>query len=246
MIISVFLTACFLVFGILVAFIGTPLMAVAWLIDPSKRVIHFLERWYLSTLSMIIGIRIKLEGKENINRKQAYLIISNHKSAMDILVLKRALPIRFKFFAASFLFKIPFFGWCMSLIGHLPIDRSNRVQALRFIKKGTRLLEEGKSSILIFPEGTRTMEAEIKPFKLGFLRITSDIHPFILPVVLDGTEKIKRKDNFWYHPGRVRMSILPAVSTENIDQSNWDEHKQKFEDMIRQEYDRIHANDHLS
>lgn len=241
MIVSKLLTISFLVFGVVVAFIGTPLMAAAWLIDPSKRILHFLERWYLSSLSLIIGIRIKLEGKENINRKQAYLIISNHKSAMDILVLKRALPIRFKFFAASFLFKIPFFGWCMSLIGHLPIDRSNRVQALRFIKKGTRLLEKGKSSLLIFPEGTRTMEAEIKPFKLGFLRIASDIHPVILPVVLDGTEKIKRKDSFWYHPGRVRMSILPAVSTENIDPSNWDEHKRKFEEMIKKEYKRIHS-----
>lgn len=239
MIISVLLTISFLVFGILGAFIGTPLMAAAWLIDPSKKAIHFLERWYLSTLSLIIGMRIKVEGKENIDRKQSYLIISNHKSAMDILLLKRALPVRFKFFAASFLFKIPFFGWCMSLIGHLPIDRSNRVQALRFIKKGTRLLEDGKSSLLIFPEGTRTMEAEIKPFKLGFLRITSDIHPLILPVVLDGTEKIKRKDNFWYHPGRVRMSILPAVSTEHINPSNWEEHKQKFENEIKKEYARI-------
>ena len=85
------------------------------------------------------------------------------------------------------------------------------------------------------------MEAEIKPFKLGFLRIASDIHPVILPVVLDGTEKIKRKDSFWYHPGRVRMSILPAVSTENIDPSNWDEHKRKFEEMIKKEYKRIHS-----
>lgn len=241
MIVSVLLTICFLVFGILVAFIGTPLMAAAWLIDPSKRAIHFLERWYLSTLSLIIGIRIKVEGRENIDRKQSYLIISNHKSAMDILVLKRVLPLRFKFFAASFLFDIPFFGWCMSLIGHLPIDRSNRVKALRFIKKGTRLLEEGKSSLLIFPEGTRTMESEIKPFKLGFLRIASDIHPLILPVVLDGTEKIKRKDNFWYHPGRVRLSILPAVSTENITPSNWGEYKMKFEDKIKKEYKRIHS-----
>lgn len=241
MIISVFLTICFLIFGIVTAFIGTPLMAVAWLIDPSKRIVYFLEWWYLTTLSLIIGIRIRVDGRENINRKQAYLIISNHKSAMDILVLKRVLPLRFRFFAASFLFKIPFFGWCMSLIGHLPIDRSNKVQARHSIRKGTSLLEKGKSSLLIFPEGTRTMEPALKPFKLGFLRIASDVHPLILPVVLDGTEKIKRKDNFWYHPGLVRMSILPAVSTENINSSSWEEYKKKFEDMIKKEYERIHS-----
>ena len=109
MFIPVIRTSAFLLFGIPVSVIGTPLVTVCWLVDRSGKIPHSLTRWFLSTLSYIVGIRVTVEGREHINRKQPCLILTNHKSSADILVVARVLHLHFKFFAASFLFSIPFF-----------------------------------------------------------------------------------------------------------------------------------------
>jgi 1-acyl-sn-glycerol-3-phosphate acyltransferase len=230
-----------LMFGIPILIPGTPLIFVCWLLDRSGRIAHYLEKWYVNMLSRIAGMRMSIEGQENFRRSEEYLILCNHKSAADILAATRVLRLHFKFFAASFLFSIPLFGWCMSMAGYLPIDRSNRRQARESILKGTGILKEGKASLLIFPEGTRTEAPEIKDFKFGFLRIATEARKPILPVVMDGTVDIKRKDDFWFHAGRVRVSVLPPVPTDDFTEDRWDEIKKMFEEMYRTEYARLHS-----
>lgn len=240
MFIPVIRTSAFLLFGIPVSVIGTPLVTVCWLVDRSGKIPHSLTRWFLSTLSYIVGIRVTVEGREHIDRKQPCLILTNHKSSADILVVARVLHLHFKFFAASFLFSIPFFGWCMSMAGYLPIDRSNRIQARKYIMKGTQKLKSGKSSLIIFPEGTRCEKPVIQDFKYGFLRISTEAQQPILPVVVDGTAEVKQKNNFWFRPGQVHVSILPLQSTSGLIREDWSETKKKYEEMFRTEYDRIH------
>lgn len=239
-VISVIRTLFCLTFGILVMVIGFPVVLIAWLVDRSGKIIHYLQWWYLCTLSFIIGIRMTVSGRENIDRKQSYLITVNHKSSADIFVAARAMPIHFKFFAASYLFAIPFFGWSIGMAGYLPIDRKDRRQARESLIKGTQILKQSKASLMIFPEGTRIEKPVIQDFKYGFLRIATEAQKPILPVVIDGTVDIKTKDNFWFRSGRVFVSILPAESTVGLEQKDWDETKKRFEDLYRKEYDRIH------
>lgn len=232
-------TIVLLFYGILLVFIGTPVVAVCRLIDRSGKIPHHLARWHMATLSRIVGVRITLEGRENLDRNKSYLIMANHNSSSDILVTSRILLTHFKFFAASFLFFIPFFGWCMSLAGYLPINRADRTQARASLKKGTLILRDGRASLLIFPEGTRGEDDEIQDFKLGFLRISTIAQQPILPVVIAGTGAIKSKYSFWYRPGRVRISILPEVPTKGLTEAAWDQTKAKFEKIFRDEYARI-------
>lgn len=240
MIVSIFLTVMMLFFGILIMIAGTPLVFVCWILDRSGRINHYLEKWYLCTLSRIGGMRMTIEGRENFRRSEQYLILCNHKSAADGFAAARVLRLHFKFFTASYLFSIPLFGWCMSMAGYLPINRSNRRQARESIIKGTRILKEGKASLLIFPEGTRTEAPEIKDFKSGFLRIATEARRPILPVVMDGTADIKRKDEFWFHPGHVYVSVLPPLPADDITEDRWPEIKKMFEEMYRTEYARLH------
>lgn len=239
-VISIIRTILCLTFGISIMVVGFPVVVIAWFLDRSGKIVHYLQWWYLCTLSFIIGIRMTVFGKENIDRKQTYLITVNHKSSSDIFVAARALPIHFKFFAASYLFAIPIFGWCLSMAGYLPIDRGNRRQARESLIKGTKILKQGKASLVIFPEGTRIEDAVIQDFKFGFLRIVTEAKQPILPVVMDGTVNIKTKDNFWFRSGRVFVSILPAEPTEGLEQKDWEETKKRFEELYRKEYDRIH------
>ncbi len=234
-------TILMLIFGIPILIPGTPLIFACWLLDRSGRIAHYVEMWYVNTLSRIVGMRITIEGRENYRRSEQYLILGNHKSAADLFAASRALRLHFKFFTASFLFSMPLFGWCMSLAGYLPIDRSNRRQARESIMKGTGILKEGKASLLIFPEGTRTESPEIKDFKFGFLRIATEARKPILPVVMEGTVDIKKKDSIWFHSGHVRVSILPPISTEDITQDQWGEIKKQYEDLYRTEYARLRS-----
>lgn len=241
MILAIFLTVSCLFLGILIILAGFPLVAVCWLIDRTGKINHYLEKWYLSTLARIIGMKMTIQGRENYCRSEQYLIIANHKSSADVFAAGRALRLHFKFFAASFLFSIPIFGWCISMAGYLPIDRSNRRQARDSIIKGTGILKQGKASLLIFPEGTRIKAPEIGEFKFGFLRIAKEARKPILPVVIEGTDKIKKKEELWFRPGHVQISILPPVSTEDLTEDNWNETKQMYEEMLRAEYDRLRA-----
>lgn len=239
-IISRVLTINLIFWSFLVLPFGYLLVAAGKVLAPSGKYAHSMARWYLAMISILAGTRIHVEGRENLDRRQRYLIITNHKSAMDIPVLARILHIHYKFFAAHFLFRYPFFGWSMSKAGYLPIDRTNRDAAYASIHKGSRLLENDVASLLIFPEGTRSARIEVQPFKKGFLHIAQATHRPILPVVLYGTENLKYKNSFWYHPGRVHVRILPPISTTHLKESGWDELRSRAENAVRSAYLDIH------
>jgi len=128
----------------------------------------------------------------------------------------------------------------MSKAGYLPIDRTNREAAYASIRKGSRLLENDVASLLIFPEGTRSAKIEVQPFKKGFLHIAQATHRPILPVVLYGTENLKYKNSFWYHPGRVRVKILPPIATTHLKESGWGALRIRTESAVRSAYLDIH------
>ena len=236
MIVDKVLTVLGLIIGILVMVVGFPAVVVCRLLDRSGTLDHYLAKWWLSNVSRILGLRVVVHGRENLRRSERYLIIANHKSAADIFVAARVLRLHFKFFAAHHLFPIPLFGWSMSMAGYLPVNRSNRRQARESIMKGTEILKQGKASLLIFPEGTRIVKPEIGDFKHGFLRIAMEARRPILPVIMEGTVRIKQKDDFWFHRGVVHVSILPAISTEGLTPENWDETKAMYEELFRSEY----------
>lgn len=239
MIVDKVLTVLGLVVGILVMVAGFPLVLLCRLMDRSGTLNHYLAKWWLSSVSRILGLRVVVQGRENLRRSERYLIIANHKSAADIFVAARVLRLHFKFFAAHHLFPIPLFGWAMSMAGYLPVNRSNRRQARESIMKGTEILKQGKASLLIFPEGTRVVKPEIGEFKHGFLRIAMEARRPILPVIMEGTVAVKKKEDFWFHRGVVHVSILPAISTEDLAPENWDETKKMYEGLFATEYEKL-------
>lgn len=239
-IISAILITPLVILAGLVVFILWPLiMLFARLLDSSEKAPNTISRWGLSFLSFVSGVGLTVEGRENFDKKQQYLILANHKSAIDIPVLARILPFHFKFFASNRFFYIPFFGWGMALAGYIPVNRASRVKSYKAVQKGINILSRSQASLLIFPEGTRIEEDKIARFKQGFLHIATKSQKPILPVVLDGTLEIKKKKERLFYPGRVRVSILPPIPSTGLTKDKWPRMRQELEKKFQEEYARL-------
>ena len=225
--------------GFVVFILWPPIMLFARLLDSSEKAPNAISRWGLSFLSFVSGVRLTVEGRENLDKKQQYIILANHKSAIDIPVLARILSLHFKFFASSRFFYIPFYGWGMVLAGYIPVKRSSSVKSYKAVQKGIKMLRRSQASLLIFPEGTRIEEHHINRFKQGFLHIAFKSRKPILPVVLEGTMEIKKKKEYLFYPGRVRVSILPPVLYPNLTKDKWPQLRQELEKQFQEEYARM-------
>lgn len=145
-----------------------------------------MRRWCVTSAASL-DIRIEVSGVENVPASGAFVYCSNHQSLVDILVLGSVLPGDYKWAAKRALMKIPFLGWHLRLAGHVPVDRGGGSQAAEAaIDRFVAVLEDGKP-LLIFPEGTRTLDGRMKAFKPGAFRAALRGKSPIVPVALDGT-----------------------------------------------------------
>ena len=137
--------------------------------------------------------KVHVRGMENIRPSESVIFMSNHQSNFDIPVFFSALPVRFRWLAKAELFKIPIFGRAMRAAGYISIDRSDGKSALRSLKRAAQSIRTG-SSVLIFPEGTRSRDNDVRPGKpgIGFLMDKTD-YPPVLPVRIWTGKKGKRR-----------------------------------------------------
>ena len=166
-------------------------------------------------------VKVDITGSENLSPENSYIITSNHQSYFDIFVLLARLDTGFRFIAKKSLFNIPFLGRSMKRLGYIPIDRENLRSALKSVKKSTEMLKN-KTSILIFPEGTRSPDGKLSSFKKGGLNMfLKQGNMTVLPVVIKGTINILRKNSLAVHPGQtVELHILKPIDAAEKGDSN--------------------------
>ncbi len=145
-----------------------------------------MRRWCVGSISGL-GIEVEFSGVENVPANGAFVYCSNHQSLVDILVLGAVLPGDYKWAAKRSLMNIPFLGWHLRLAGHVPVDRGGGAKAAaEVIDRFSAVLKAGKP-LLIFPEGTRTVDGKLKDFKAGAFKAAVQGNAPVVPVVLDGT-----------------------------------------------------------
>ncbi|MDO9184894.1 MAG: lysophospholipid acyltransferase family protein [Bacteroidia bacterium] len=160
--------------------------------------------------SYLTPISIKVTGKEHIQKNTSYIIVLNHQSYYDIFLIYGWLGIDIKWVMKQELRKIPGFGICCEMIGHIFIDRSNTQVAIESMNKVKQKLVNG-TSVVIFPEGTRSKTGELAPFKRGAFRLAMDLGLPILPITLIGTKDILPSDSFNLLPGKAQMIIHEPI-----------------------------------
>jgi 1-acyl-sn-glycerol-3-phosphate acyltransferase len=174
-------------------------------------------------------ICVTVAGKDNIDRKQSYVIVSNHQSQYDIFVLYGWLGIDFKWVMKQELRKIPGIGIGCEKLGHIFIDRSNHERALASLNAAKSKIVNG-TSVIFFPEGTRSKDGSLAAFKKGAFKMALDLELPILPVTVTGTGKILPPNTVDLFPGKAKIIIHRPL---NIDGYN--------DDNIHALMDRTHA-----
>lgn len=202
--IAIWVVFATLVLGLSVIFLsffvrsGNPMHTIAWF-------------WGRSIL-FVSRIKVCVKGLSNIDRSKSYVYMSNHQSNFDIPVLLGHLKVQFRWLAKMELFKIPIFGHAMRKAGYISIDRNNRESAFESLKVAARKIKSGVS-VLIFPEGTRSRDGQIRPFKKGGFVLAIDSGVPIVPVVITGTRSIMTKGSIRIDPGKVSMIIHQPIQT---------------------------------
>ncbi|MCL2626146.1 MAG: 1-acyl-sn-glycerol-3-phosphate acyltransferase [Cystobacterineae bacterium] len=158
------------------------------------------------------GVQLKVEGLENIPPNRAVVFVSNHQSSADIPALLSVLPLNVRFIAKHVLGYVPFLGWYLYFSGFILINRSKRPKAIRQLNHAIERIRAG-TSIVVFPEGTRSPNGEIFPFKKGAFVLALKAGVPICPIAIEGFSKLMPKNSWDIHPGPVYVKIGPPIDT---------------------------------
>ncbi|MCH5330226.1 MAG: 1-acyl-sn-glycerol-3-phosphate acyltransferase [Alistipes sp.] len=184
--------------------------------DRRRRIVHEMSRLLVNMFYIVPPCwKRKVEGLENIDKRKSYVIVINHTSMTDIMALY-FVPLEFRWVSKREVFRIPFFGQFLVLHGDIAIERGNGAEAMRKVTaQGRKWLDRGVS-VSIFPEGTRSRDGEIGRFKAGAFVLAKEAGAEILPVVMDGTDTMVRKNRTFRWRNTIKIKILEPVSAERV------------------------------
>jgi len=232
------ITGIFVLLMLPVSFI---LWFIVWPFDNNRVIFH----WWLTVQSIAVtwlmpAGTLKIEGCDKITRGQTYIIISNHQSVLDILILYR-LRMNFKWISKIENIRVPVFGWYLKMAGYIPVDRGNKESKAEMMKKSVEVIKRG-ISIMIFPEGTRSVNGETGLFKKGAFELALMTDKPILPVVLDGTGGMLPKQSRLIKPvSHVIVKVLDPVFPGAFGTSDPEELAAKFRKIIETELIQIRS-----
>ena len=191
---------------------------VVSLFDRDGRRVHAMGRFWASLHLRVSGVKVVIQGIEKIS-EPPYVLMCNHQSALDIYSLLSSLPLSFKWIAKRQLFRIPFIGWAMGRAGHISIDRENPREALKAIEEAARKIQRGMN-IIIFPEGTRSADGKLLPFKKGGFTLALRAMVPIVPIGISGTCSLQPKGSFIpKEKGVIYIRIGEPIVLEGMDRS---------------------------
>ncbi|WP_168194306.1 1-acyl-sn-glycerol-3-phosphate acyltransferase [Thermodesulfobacterium sp. TA1] len=164
---------------------------------------HFWARVWCKGLLKVLGVEIKVYKEVDLP-KGIYIFMANHQSQLDIPVLEKVLEdYNIRFLAKKSLFNIPFFGWGLKVLGYVPVEREDPKEGFKSILACVEKIKEGVS-LVVFPEGTRSKDGEVLPFKLGGFLIPIKAQAKVIPVAIWGTKEVLPKGSLWLRVGRKR------------------------------------------
>ena len=212
--------ATFVVAGLCFLILGVPLIPVGWLVRwlfNNRDFIYPYGKFGAWLYIKTAGARVHVKGRDRIDPHQSYVFVANHQSNLDPAILLVYIGRNVGWIAKKELFKIPVMGQGLPLVDVVPIDRRNLEAAIASTKRGAQVLRGGRS-VVAFPEGTRTIDGKLKPFKKGIFFMALEAGVPIVPVVINDTRLVMRKGTNYCIPNDVSIEFLPPVSTEGFTQ----------------------------
>ena len=190
---------------------------------PSRRVgDRVMYRWS-RVLLLAAGARLECEGLEHVADGKPSFFVANHQSALDIPILATALGGRIRFLAKKALFQVPVFGWILRAYSNAEIDRSHARAALKSLNEVYARIQECPSSFALFPEGTRSTDGQMLPFRRGALKICQRGGLPVVPTAIDGSVAVLKRGEYRVRGGAVRLVFCPPIPAEEVAALSQDE-----------------------
>jgi len=183
--------------------------------DPSGRTQHAIARVWARILLAVSGVKVRVEGLEKLRAGSGYVLVANHSSYMDTPAVLAHIPLQFRFFAKSELFRIPLLGGHLRRAGHLPVVRDNPRASLKSLSEGARLVRERGISVALFPEGGRSPE-RLEEFKEGAAYLAIKAGVPAVPMGILGTRQVLPIGSVHVRPHGVTLRIGDPISTAGM------------------------------
>ena len=206
-----------LVLGSLGTAVTSVISMIIMLFDRQGKSVEFIMSKWAWFLLKLAGVKIEVNGLENLTPGESYIFISNHASLLDIPTVCLGLPFQLRFLAKKELFKIPLFGPALLSAGHIKIDRGNLESAVKSLKEAAIVLKKRGFSALVFAEGTRSLNGEVGRFKKGGVILALSMGIPIVPVSISGSASLAAKGVYLVKSGKIKMTIGKSISTEGKD-----------------------------
>lgn len=175
-----------------------------------KRATMWLGKPWSRCCLWLVGARVRILDAERLTLAQPCIYLANHQSAVDIWAMLIALPSSTRFVAKQSLFRIPGLGWAMRASGFIAIDRTNRSAAVKSLRVAAERIRDG-SPVVLYPEGTRSKDGILQPFKKGPFHLAVQARVPLVPMLLVGTHRVMPPGSLHFRPGRVEVRVLPPV-----------------------------------
>jgi 1-acyl-sn-glycerol-3-phosphate acyltransferase len=173
-----------------------------------------LAAWWARTICRASGVTVEVQGTERLEPGKPYIFAANHQSQFDIFALQGFLGVEFRWLAKKELFQVPIWGPAMRRAGYIPIDRSHGKQAIKSLDEAAQKIAAG-TSVIIFPEGTRSKDGNLQDFKAGAMVLAIKSRVDIVPVAISGTHAILPKGKLLINPGKVLIRMGKPIGMDN-------------------------------
>ncbi len=162
------------------------------------------------------GSKVRVEGLERLPKDRAQILVSNHQSWFDVFALAAYLPVKFRFVAKQELGAIPLFGLAWKSCGHISVDRSDRSAAISSLEKARQRIRGENLTVVMFPEGTRSMDGSLLPFKRGAFVLALQVEVPVVPVAVCGTGEVMPKGRWRVRPGEILIKVGDPIDSEKF------------------------------
>ena len=200
------------------------------LFDRRGNVAHGCARAWARLILKTTGVRVHVSGLQHLQPGRSYVFAANHQSIYDIPILFSSIPAQLRIVAKQSLGRIPFMGWHLHRAGHLLVDR--RRPGPDIVQKMRRLAGES-SSLIVFPEGTRSADGAVGRFKKGPFLVAIDAGLPVVPVSLAGSRHVMKKGRLMVCPGQVELTVHEPIPTAGVSRESVREFAGRVRDIVR-------------
>ncbi len=230
----------YLIFLILNTLVVALIIIIISPFDKQGNLVHYLGKFWSLFNIFLSGTQLKIKGKEKIDQNMTYIVMSNHQSLFDVWALIGKIPLQLRWIIKSEIKKIPVFGYALERMGHIFVDRKKQVSASISLDAAAGKIKEG-TSVIIFPEGTRSKDGHLEKFRMGGAIIAIKSGVPILPVTVNGSRFVLPKNTLALMPGKIEVVVGDIIDPKKYDEEHKHDLMKEVKLAINKELDLMYG-----